>query len=58
MISLFAVIKGLSVNIPKTEYTFGTTVNTTNIISLLLAIFFILKVESGAIRKKGLKSIL
>ena len=32
----------------KTRDTFGTTVNTANIISLLLTLLLILKVESGA----------
>jgi hypothetical protein len=40
----------------KTGATFGTTVNSANIISLLLPLFLIIKVESGSIRRKGLKS--
>ena len=44
------------VSINENGDTFGTTVNSANIISFLLVLFIILKVESGAIRRKGLKS--
>ena len=40
----------------KTGVTFGTTVNRANIIFFLLVLFLILTMESGAIRRKGLKS--
>jgi hypothetical protein len=39
----------------KTGATFGTTVNSANIISFPLVLFLILKMERGAIRRKSLE---